>query len=80
VIVPVLRDDEIALLLYIDTYTRREGHAPATRDMRAAMNMTQRALYRRLSYLEAWGFIARERRRVRGVRVLRLPDVDGRAA
>lgn len=80
VIDPVLRSDELALLLYIHTHTQREGYAPATRDMRAALGMTQRALYRRLDYLEAWGYITRERRRVRGVRVVRLPNVDSEAA
>ena len=76
---PCLNDSEIALLLYIHTYTQREGYAPSTADMRAALGLTQPALYRRLAYLQAWGYITRRPRAVRGIDVLRLP-LDTEAA
>lgn len=79
-IAPVLHPDELALLVYLHTYTQREGYAPTLREMRAALPMTPRTLERRLRFLAAWGYIERVPRRTRGVHVLRLPHVDSEAA
>lgn len=79
-IAPALRPGELALLLYLYTYTQRNGYAPTTIEMRAALSLHPRTLYRRLRVLEAWGYVARAPRRERGVRVLRLPPVDAAAA
>jgi len=79
-IAPTLRPNELALLVYLYTYTRRTGYAPTTTEMCAALSLTPRTLYRRLRVLEAWGYVARAPRRERGVRVLRLPDVGSEAA
>lgn len=79
-IAPALRPGELALLLYLYTYTQRNGYAPTTIEMRAALRLHPRTLYRRLRVLEAWGYVARAPRRERGVRVLRLPPVDAAAA
>jgi len=84
-IAPALRPGELALLVYLYTYTQRNGYAPTTIEMRAiemraALSLHPRTLYRRLRVLEAWGYVARAPRRERGVRVLRLPPVDAAAA
>jgi len=79
-IAPALRPGELALLLYLYTYAQRNGYAPTTIEMRAALSLHPRTLYRRLRVLEAWGYVARAPRRERGVRVLRLPPVDAAAA
>lgn len=64
---------EIEVLGYYDTFTAREGHAPTLQEVATALGVSKQRIEKQLGYLQASGYVERERQTARGVRVVKLP-------
>jgi repressor LexA len=70
----MLTKKQLELLLFIDTYLKRQGTAPSFEEMKEAVNLKSKSgIHRLVTALEERGFLRRLAHRARALEVVKLP-------
>ena len=71
---PTLAQRPKTILTYIDTFTAGHGFPPTVREIRDGLGLSSTSVVKyHLDALETDGWITRQSRAFRGIRILRLP-------